>query len=280
VKISALPFVIPPMQASSIPSDSLQRLDHTKAMWTNGFVFDELPLDIVVAACRQAIGSGAAVFFDPGPRCFTMLDGGRRAALDAVLDLSDVVLMTEVRTHPGAGRRGARSRSYERFAHAPPARGPLPPLQEEARIVTGHKDPEAAARYVLDRPSARAEWAVVKLGKDGALLRSRSEQRTYVFKGIEVEVQDTVGCGDSFASAIVLGFTRKHSIPATLALANAVGAATAMGRGAGRNVANASRVMQLLQQEEQKLGRKEKAAVKEALHILRDSLAMAAPRVA
>lgn len=53
----------------------------------------------------------------------------------------------------------------------------------------------------------------------------------------DTQVQDTVGCGDSFAAAIVLGFTRGYSVEATLALANAVGAATATGRGAGTNVA-------------------------------------------
>jgi fructose-1-phosphate kinase PfkB-like protein len=59
---------------------------------------------------------------------------------------------------------------------------------------------------------------------------------------VQVDVQDTVGCGDSFAAAIVLGYIRSHDIPATLVLANAVGAATAMGRGAGTNVASAHTV--------------------------------------
>jgi sugar/nucleoside kinase (ribokinase family) len=58
----------------------------------------------------------------------------------------------------------------------------------------------------------------------------------------QVEVKDTVGCGDSFAAAVVLGYISQHSIPSTLVLANAVGAATAMGRGAGTNVASASLV--------------------------------------
>ena len=49
---------------------------------------------------------------------------------------------------------------------------------------------------------------------------------------LQVDVKDTVGCGDSFAAAVALGFTRGHSAEATLALANAVGAATATGRGA------------------------------------------------
>ena len=64
----------------------------------------------------------------------------------------------------------------------------------------------------------------------------------------QVEVQDTVGCGDSFASAIVLGFINGHSTTSTLALANAVGAATATRRGAGRNVADAPLVRRLLRQ--------------------------------
>eukprot|EP00955_Chlamydomonas_euryale_P085549 364109-Chlamydomonas_euryale.AAC.13 len=134
---------------TSLPPGSGQRLSNTNAMWTNGFVFDELPLDIVVSACQQTVTSGAAVFFDPGtsmllclcllacpecaavdllalflppapvlchsctqltatpcvsfcagPRCFTMLSGERRAALDTLLDWSDVVLMTEVRPMP------------------------------------------------------------------------------------------------------------------------------------------------------------------------------------
>ena len=50
---------------------------------------------------------------------------------------------------------------------------------------------------------------------------------------MQVPVADTVGCGDSFAAAVVMCYTRGHSIPAMLALANAVGAATAMGKGAG-----------------------------------------------
>ena len=48
---------------------------------------------------------------------------------------------------------------------------------------------------------------------------------------LQVNVKDTVGCGDSFAAAIALGFTRCETPEATLALANAVGAATATGRG-------------------------------------------------
>jgi len=40
---------------------------------------------------------------------------------------------------------------------------------------------------------------------------------------VQVAVQDTVGCGDSFASAVVLGYISNLPIPLTLTLANAVG---------------------------------------------------------
>ena len=63
---------------------------------------------------------------------------------------------------------------------------------------------------------------------------------------VQVTVGDTVGCGDSFAAAVVMGFIRQYDIPSTMALANAVGAATAMGTGAGTNVASAETVVQLL----------------------------------
>ena len=50
---------------------------------------------------------------------------------------------------------------------------------------------------------------------------------------VQVDVADTVGCGDSFAAAVALGFTRGNAVPPLLALANAVGAATATASGAG-----------------------------------------------
>ena len=51
---------------AALPPSSLQLLRETRAVFTNGFVFDELPLEVVQVACREAIQGGAAVFFDPG----------------------------------------------------------------------------------------------------------------------------------------------------------------------------------------------------------------------
>ena len=95
-------------------------------------------------------------------------------------------------------------------------------------------------------------WCVVKMGERGALLGDRKSGRVFLQEGYKVDVEDTVGCGDSFAAAIALGFRMckrgEADIESTLALAGAVGAATAMGEGAGRNVADVSRVRSILNQ--------------------------------
>lgn len=56
---------------------------------------------MVMAAVKVARQAGAATFFDPGPRAWTLRVGERKKAMDALLDASDVVLMTQVtRRHP------------------------------------------------------------------------------------------------------------------------------------------------------------------------------------
>ena len=73
-------------------------MSKARAVIFNGFVFDELPPHVVAAAAQQAQRAGAAIFFDPGPRAFSLQEGPRRAALDSILDIADVVLMTQVDT--------------------------------------------------------------------------------------------------------------------------------------------------------------------------------------
>ena len=66
----------------------------------NGFIFDELPGHVVLSAVDSAHKRGAATFFDPGPRAWTLHQGDRKTALNALLDRSDVVLMTQVSKSP------------------------------------------------------------------------------------------------------------------------------------------------------------------------------------
>ncbi len=63
--------------------------------------------------------------------------------------------------------------------------------QEEAVTVTGHTDPEKAARTVLSRPDSATQWAVVKLGANGALLVNKKTDKTYQVPGFKVSTRGT-----------------------------------------------------------------------------------------
>lgn len=201
---------------TKLPDKVKVLLESTAALFINGFVFDEIPAHIILEAALHAQRGGAAVLFDPGPRAWTFGQGERREAMESMLRIADIVLMT----------------------------------QEEAAVVTGINNAEGAARWILERKGdhgTQSEWCIIKKGAEGALLASRYPQDLIVEQeALKVDVRDTVGCGDSFAAAVALGYTRGHSIPSVMALASAVGAATAMGSGAGRNVARAEHVISLL----------------------------------
>lgn len=222
-------------------------LSQCSAIFVNGFVFDEMETEAVHAAVRTAKDSGAVVIFDPGPRALIVAkDAERSIMLKQVLSFADVILAT-----------------VEEAAA-------LVDLDLELRLelTSGSKDPslpKILAEAIMNRPDCIAEWLVIKCGADGAALFTRDSLEMYVGSP-SVNVVDTVGCGDSAAAAIVLGYLnivmakRKamsesedlskrrvlEMLEETLALATAVGGATAMSAGAGRNVATAKLVRMLL----------------------------------
>jgi len=70
--------------------------------------------------------------------------------------------------------------------------------EDEAKAMTGH-GPEDALHHI-------AEWceiAVVKIGKEGSLIKSKGE--TYKINPIEAIVADTTGAGDLYASGFIYG---------------------------------------------------------------------------
>ncbi|XWS31471.1 hypothetical protein CRYUN_Cryun23aG0079100 [Craigia yunnanensis] len=113
----------------------------------------------------------------------------------------------------------------------------------EAESLTGIANP-ILARQLL-RKGVRTKWVVVKMGPKGSILITTSS--TTCAPAFKVEVMDTVGCGDSFVAAIAFGFIHNIPLVNTLMFANAVDAATAMGCGAGRNVATLKQVVELME---------------------------------
>lgn len=68
--------------------------------------------------------------------------------------------------------------------------------QDEARVLTGEVDPEAAARAL----TATAREVVVKLGAEGALWCGGSSPEVVRVSAEPVEAVDTTGAGDAFAA--------------------------------------------------------------------------------
>lgn len=96
------------------------------------------------------------------------------------------------------------------------------PGLEEAEFLTGERDPEVAARALLDHAPSLS-LVVVKLGAEGSLALSR-EGIVRVPATPLPRVVDPVGAGDAFAAGFYAGQLRGLALAETLALANRCGA--------------------------------------------------------
>ncbi|XWS76300.1 hypothetical protein CRYUN_Cryun01aG0163900 [Craigia yunnanensis] len=108
-----------------------------------------------------------------------------------------------------------------------------------AESLTGIANPILSGQVLL-RKGVHTKWVVLKMGPKGSILMTMSSI-TFA-PAFKVKVMDTVGCGDSFVAAIAFGFIHNIPLANTLAFGNAVGAATAMRCGAGRNLATLKQV--------------------------------------
>ncbi|KAL6660162.1 hypothetical protein ACP70R_002285 [Stipagrostis hirtigluma subsp. patula] len=196
-----------------LPADIRTAIHRSKILFCNGYAFDEFFPDVIASSIDCAIDAGTSVFFDPGPRGQSLLHGtlDEQRALEHALKLSDVLLLTS----------------------------------DEAESLTDMRNPIQAGQELLKR-GIRTKWVVIKMGSKGSVMIT--ENTVSCAPSFKITVVDTVGCGDSFTAAIAFGFL--HNLPAvhTLTLANAVGAATATGCGAGRNVAHLDKVLELLRE--------------------------------
>jgi 2-dehydro-3-deoxygluconokinase len=113
-------------------------------------------------------------------------------------------------------------------------------LDEAHHLVPGADFVEAAKALHSFGPSV----VVVKVGARGCVVSDG--QMTIHHPGFPIVPVDTVGAGDAFAAAFIAGYLRGGSWEECAALANAMGAATAAERGAGRRIPSADRLLTLL----------------------------------
>jgi 5-dehydro-2-deoxygluconokinase len=113
-----------------------------------------------------------------------------------------------------ASRQAASERIGAAIAHATVAVG----NREECDVAVGTSQPEEAARRLLARG---VELAIVKLGGDGVLLATATEQRQIAPPPIDVLCG--LGAGDAFGGALCHGLLSGWPHERSVAFANAAG---------------------------------------------------------
>ncbi|MDA3780606.1 MAG: adenosine kinase [Bacteroidales bacterium] len=78
--------------------------------------------------------------------------------------------------------------------------------EEEAKAFTG-EEPEKA----LDIISTMCDIAIVKIGKQGSLIKRRNEK--FIVKAIKANAIDTTGAGDLYASGFLYGLVNELTLP-------------------------------------------------------------------
>jgi len=100
------------------------------------------------------------------------------------------------------------------------------PNEEQARLMTGHDDPEAAAKALLGLGPAAV---VVTLGAEGSLLATADG--AVRLPALEVEVVDTTGCGDAYCAGFITGLVHGQDLETAARWGTAAAATVAQGLG-------------------------------------------------
>lgn len=119
------------------------------------------------------------------------------------------------------------------------------PSLRELRDLMGHDLPDqdsqvAAAKQLIQ--SGQAEVVAISLGSDGAMVVSADQ--VWRARALQVNVQTTVGAGDSFVGGMVWALSRKDSLLKAFQFGMAAGAAALLAP--GTSLCQAADVHQLL----------------------------------
>jgi fructokinase len=169
-----------------------------------------MALDAVADRLPEAVQACDGVFFGSNTLVGERERDLTRAARDEALELGKPVLFDpNLRLH--------RWTSVARAAAEANACVPGALLvrcnREEAEILTGERDPNAAANALV---ATGAQLALVSLGPDGALLRGSVAADV---PGVPAQVLSTVGAGDCLTGVVVARLTDSGYDPAAIAAA-------------------------------------------------------------
>ncbi len=171
---------------------------------------DELDLEAIRGA-RLFWATVGGLSAEPSRSATMAALAARERAQPTVLDL-------DFRPSFWSSARAARAATQVALAHATIAVGNL----AEAEMAVNSVDPDAAAERLLD---FGLDTAVIKLGSDGVLVRSRNER--HQVPPLDVEVVNGLGAGDAFGGAFCHGVLAGWDLIDAVRYANAAGAIVA-----------------------------------------------------
>jgi len=169
-----------------------------------------MALDAVADRLPQAVQACDGVFFGSNTLVGERERGLTRAARDQALELGKPVLFDpNLRLH----RWTSVARAAAEAIACVPGALLVRCNREEAEILTGERDPNAAANALV---AAGAQLALVSLGPDGALMRGSVAADV---PGVPAQVLSTVGAGDCLTGVVVARLTDSGYDPAAIAAA-------------------------------------------------------------
>jgi sugar/nucleoside kinase (ribokinase family) len=119
--------------------------------------------------------------------------------------------------------------------------------EEEARVFTGEKNPEAA----LTELAKKVKLAIVKLGKEGSLIGYGNER--YKIESLKTMAIDTTGAGDLYASGFFYGLSMDYPIDLCGKIGSIVSGNIVDIVGTKMNQKKWEETIQLIRKEERKL---------------------------
>lgn len=80
----------------ALSTEAKLAIRRSSIIFCNGYGFDELTPHLLMSALDYAVEVGTSIFFDPGPRGKSLMNGTpeEQKTLDKFLRMSDVLLLT------------------------------------------------------------------------------------------------------------------------------------------------------------------------------------------
>lgn len=117
------------------------------------------------------------------------------------------------------------------------------PSYEEAVELSGKTDPEEIADVFL---SMGPRIVVIKLGKDGCLIKTKDGEKYSIPTYSRIKAVDTTGAGDSFCAGFLTAVVEGKSLFDCGKFGNAVGTHCVMAKGASTGIKSESEILQFM----------------------------------